>query len=136
MKTEYKAEVKEEAFEEFDTQEQIGMDFITSQYFDTLSNKSDISSIKEVIKFETDVQRGLEILKKLESTIENKISKETNESQEANSAFERIRGNEDLQLLQMKTEVKVEVKEETIGDFDAHEQTGSDLISSKDFDYA
>ena len=91
MKTEFKAEVKDEAFQEFDTHEQIGMDFITSQHFDTLSNKSDISSIKKEIKsddqikkeikkeikFETGVQRGLEILEKLELPIENKISQET-----------------------------------------------------------
>ena len=56
------------------------MDFITSQCFDTLTNKNDILSIKkeikyedqikkeikEEIKFETGVQRGLEILEKLE----------------------------------------------------------------------
>ena len=137
------------------------MDFITCQYFDSLSNKSDISSVKEEIKFynqikndikneikntikneikeevkfETDLQQGLKILEKLEFPIENKISQETNESQEANSAFEGIRGNEDLQLLQMKTEVKVEVKEETIEDFDAQEQIGIDLITNKDFNY-
>ena len=131
MKTEFKAEVKEEAFQGFDTHEQIGMDFITSQYFDTLSNKSDIPSIKkeinfdnqikkeikEDIRFETGVQRGLEILEKLEFPIENKISKETNESQEANSAFLKNRENESLQLLRTKTEVKTEIKEETNEDF-------------------
>ena len=58
------------------------------------------------------------------------------ESQEANSAFENVRKKEDLQLLQMKTEVKVEVKEETIEDFDAQEQIGIDLITNQDFDYA
>merc|ERR1719483_1521238 len=149
MKTEFKPKVKEEAFEEFDTHEQIGMDFITSQHFDTHSNKSDISSIKkdikfedqikneikEEIKFETGVQRGLEILEKLELPIENKISQETNESQEANSAFEKIGENEDMQLLQVKTEVKAEFKEETIEDFDAQEQIGIDLITNKDFNY-
>ena len=88
------------------------------QHFDNLSKKSDILSIKkeiefddqikkeikEEIKFETGVQRGLEILEKLELPIENKISQETNESQEANSAFEKNGENEDLQLLQVKTE--------------------------------
>ena len=39
MKTEFKAEIKEEAFQEFDHHEQIGMDYITSQEFDTPSNK-------------------------------------------------------------------------------------------------
>ena len=58
------------------------------------------------------------------------------ESQEANSAFENVRKKVDLQLLQMKTEVKVEVKEETIEDFDAQEQIGIDLITNQDFDYA
>ena len=143
IKTELKAEVKEEAFEEFDTDEQIGMDFITSQCFDTFSNKSDVFSInkevkfdnqikkeiKEEIKFETGVQRGLEILEKLELPIENKISQETNESQEANSGFENIREKEDLQLSQMKTEVK----EKSIEDF---EQIGIDIITNKDFGYA
>ena len=36
----------------------------------------------------------------------------------------------------MKTEVKAELKEETFEDFDAQEQTGIDLITNKDFDYA
>ena len=36
----------------------------------------------------------------------------------------------------MKTEVKVEVKEETIEDFDANEQIGIDLITKNDFDNA
>ena len=149
MKTEFKAEIKEEAFQEFDHHEQIGMDYITSQEFDTLSNKSDIPSIKkeinfdnqikkeikEEIKFETGVQRGLEILEKLELPIENKSSKETNESQEANSALLRNREYEGFQLLQTKTEVKTEVKEETIGDFDTHEQIRIDLITNKDFGY-
>ena len=35
----------------------------------------------------------------------------------------------------MKTEVKVEVKEETIEDFDVDEQIGIDLITNNDFDY-
>ena len=149
MKTEFKAEIKEEAFQEFDHHEQIGMDYITSQEFDTLSNKSDIPSIKkeinfdnqikkeikEEIKFETGVQRGLEILEKLELPIENKSSKETNESQEANSALLRNREYEGFQLLQTKTEVKTEVKEETIEDFDTHEQIRIDLITNKDFGY-
>ena len=139
MKTELKAEVKEEAVEEFDTHEQIGMDFITSQYFDTLSKKSDILSIKkeikfddqikkeikEEIKFETGVQRGLEILEKLEyHPIKSKIRQKKFES-----AFERNCENEDLQL-------KTEVKEETIEGFDVHEQIGIDLITDKDFNYA
>ena len=52
MKTELKVEVKEEAFEEFDTQEQIGMDIITSHHFDTLLNNSDVSSILTKMKTE------------------------------------------------------------------------------------
>ena len=36
----------------------------------------------------------------------------------------------------MKTEVKVEVKEETIEGLDAQEQIGIDLITNKDFNYA
>ena len=72
-------------------------------------------------------------MEKLEFPIENKISQETNDSQEATSAFEKNRENEDLQL---KTEVKVEVKEETIEGFDVHEQIGIDLITNKDFNYA
>ena len=47
--------------------------------------------------------------------------------------LKKIRENEDLQL---KTEVKVEVKEETIESFDVHEQIGIDLITDKDFNYA
>ena len=147
MKTEFKPEIKDDAFEEIDSQEQIGMDFITSQYFDSLSNRSDLSSIKkeikfddqikkeikEEIKFEKGVQQGLEILGKLEYPLENKIGQETNESQETTSAFEKIREKEDLQL---KKEVKVEVKEETLEVFDVHEQIGIDLITNKDFNYA
>ena len=143
MKKEFKAELKDETFQEFDSHEQIGMDFITSQYFDTLSNNSDIFSIKkeikfddqikkeikEEIKFETGVQRGLEILEKLELPKENKISQETNESQEGTSAFEKNHENEDLQL-------KTEVKEETIEGFGVHEQIGIGLITNKDFNYA
>ena len=137
MKTEFKAEIKEEAFQEFDHHEQIGMDYITSQEFDTLSNKSDIPSIKkeinfdnqikkeikEEIKFETGVQRGLEILEKLEYPIKSKIRQEKIES-----AFEINCENEYLQL-------KTEVKEETIEGFDVHEQIGIDLITDKDFNY-
>ena len=58
----------------------------------------------------------------------------------------KIRENEDLQLenkrdfsdieMKMKTEVKFEVKEVTIEDFDAREQFGIELITNKDFDYA
>ena len=60
--------------------------------------------------------------------------------------LENILKNEDLQLennrdlsdikIKMKTEVKVEVKKETIEDFDADEQIGIDFITKKDFDYA
>ena len=78
-------------------------------------------------------QRGLEILEKLEYPIKIKIKEEKIESQEANRAFERNCENEDLQL---KTEDKVEVKEETIEGFDVHEQIGIDLITNKDFNYA
>ena len=55
------------------------------------------------------------------------------ESQDPNSNFEKNRENEGLQLLQTKTEVKLEVEEETIEDFDADEQIGIDLITKKDF---
>ena len=70
-------------------------------------------------------------MEKLELPIENKSSKETNESQEANSALLRNREYEGFQLLQTKTEVK----EETIEDFDTHEQIRIDLITNKDFGY-
>ena len=72
-------------------------------------------------------------MEKLELPIENKISQENNESQEANIAFERNCENEDFQL---KTEVKVEVKVETIEDLDVHEQIGIDFITDKDLNYA
>ena len=49
------------------------------------------------------------------------------------TAFERNCENEDLQL---KTEVKVEVKEETTEGFDVHEHIGIKLITNKDFNYA
>ena len=61
--------------------------------------KTDIKiEIKKEIKCETDVQRGLQILEKFELPIENKISKENNESQKAKSE------NEDLQS-EIKTDL-------------------------------
>ena len=114
MKTEFKAEVKEETIEDFGVNEQVGIDFITSkdfetpfiksetsrmkteykaevkeeafQEFDTLSNKSDLSYIKEEIKFETDVQRGLIILEKLEYPM--KIEVETDFKEETIEDFD------------------------------------------------
>ena len=73
-------------------------------------------------------------MEKLEYPIKSKIRQEKIESQEGNRAFERNCENEDLQL---KTEVKVEVKEETIDEgFDVHELIGIDLITNKSFNYA
>ena len=63
------------------------------KFGDQIKNEIRIE-IKEDIKFETEVQRGLEIIKKIEFP----ISKETNENQTAKSVFEKNRENEDLQL--------------------------------------
>ena len=72
MKTEFKAEVKEEAFQEFEAREQDGIDHITSKDFDNPYIKSETSRMKTEIKdevkdegfqaFETHEQIGIDII--------------------------------------------------------------------------
>ena len=52
IKTEFKVEVKEEAYEEFNANEQIGMDFITSKDFDTSIQSSVKTEVKTGVKAE------------------------------------------------------------------------------------
>ena len=58
---------------------------------------------KEEIKFETEVQRGLKILKKLD--VLKEISQEPNENQEAKRPHENFCENEDIQLENSENEV-------------------------------
>ena len=67
---------------------------IKIEKFDDQIKKEIKIEIKEDIKFETEVQKGLEILKKIEFP----ISQETPKNHKAKSNFEKNHENEDLHL--------------------------------------
>ena len=72
------------------------------------------TGIKEEVKFETEVQRGLKILEKFD--VLKEISQEPNENQEAKSPHEKVRENEDMQLENSENEVAK--GNEKFGEFD------------------
>ena len=117
--TEFKAEVKKEAFQEFDTHEQIGMDFITSQHFDTLANKPNVSSILTQMKTEkTEIKE--EIIEDFESHEQVGIDYITSKD------FDHLFVISETS--KMKTELKTEVKEDAFKEFDTQEQIGISLL--------
>ena len=61
------------------------------------------TGIKEEVKFETEVQRGLKILEKLD--VPKEISQEPNENQEAKRTHEIFCENEDIQLENSENEM-------------------------------
>jgi hypothetical protein len=71
--------------------------------FDSQIKNEVQTGIKSEVKFETEVQRGLKILEKLDDLKE--ISQEPNETQEAKSPHEKVRENEAMQLENSENEV-------------------------------
>ena len=69
---------------------------IEIEKFDSQMKNEMQTGIKEEVKFETEVQRGLKILEKLD--VLKEISQEPDENQEAKSPHEKVRENEDMQL--------------------------------------
>ena len=62
------------------------------------------TGIKQEVKFEKEVQRGLKILEKLDVP-PKEISQEPIENQEAKSPYEKVHENEDMQLENSENEV-------------------------------
>ena len=87
---------------------------IEIEKFDSQIKNEVQTGIKEEIKFETEVQRGLKILEKLD--VLKEISQEPNENQEAKSPHEKVRENEDMQL--ENSEIEVAKGNEKFGEFD------------------
>ena len=73
---------------------------IEIEKFDSQMKNEMQTGIKEEVKFETEVQRGLKILEKLD--VPKEISQEPNENQEAKRPHENFCENEDIQITKLK----------------------------------
>ena len=142
IKTEFKAEVKEETFEEFDAHEQIGMDFITSKDFDT----SIQSPVKTEDKTEVKTEVKVEVKTEVKAEVKDEAFAEFNAHEQIGMAFitsKDFKNKTEVKppktevnpkvKTEFKKEAQTEVKTENFEEFAMCEQAVIDLITSKDY---